>query len=67
MMFLYASLDELKGRLGWEPDAAELGIAAGALDDVSGLAAVYGRGWPDTTATSLMTTLVRKSASRAGR
>ncbi|NUV86597.1 hypothetical protein G6W61_10295 [Streptomyces sp. KAI-26] len=60
----YATLDELRGRLDWEPDEDELRIAAGALDDASDLAATYGRDWPEDTAPRLVKTLVLKSAAR---
>ncbi|WP_238545494.1 MULTISPECIES: hypothetical protein [Streptomyces] len=39
----YATLDELKGRIGWDLDPDELRMAAGALEDASDLAATYGR------------------------
>ncbi|MFI7315472.1 hypothetical protein [Streptomyces venezuelae] len=60
----YATLDELKGRLDWEPDEDELRIAVGALDDASDLAATYGRDWPENSAPRLVRTLVLKSAAR---
>ncbi|MGW8743548.1 hypothetical protein [Streptomyces sp. NPDC055794] len=60
----YATLDELRGRLDWEPDEDELRIATGALDDASDLAATYGRDWPEDTAPRLVKTLVLKSAAR---
>ncbi|MFE0771972.1 hypothetical protein [Streptomyces sp. NPDC058861] len=60
----YATLDELKGRLDWEPDEDEMRIAAGALDDASDLVATYGRDWPEDTAPRLVKTLVLKSAAR---
>ncbi|MFJ8583551.1 hypothetical protein ACIRD2_02685 [Streptomyces sp. NPDC093595] len=60
----YATLDELKGRLDWEPDEDELRIAVTALDDASDLAATYGRDWPEDSAPRLVRTLVLKSAAR---
>ncbi|MEU3045801.1 hypothetical protein ABZ705_04570 [Streptomyces sp. NPDC006984] len=60
----YATLDELKARLDWDLDDDELRIAAGALEDASDLAAVYGRDWPEATPPRLVRTLVLKSAGR---
>lgn len=60
----YATLDELKERLDWDLDNDELRIAAGALEDASDLAAVYGRDWPEATPPRLVRTLVLKAAAR---
>ncbi|MFD7750665.1 hypothetical protein [Streptomyces sp. NPDC059757] len=60
----YATLDELKGRLDWDPDPDEQRIAAGALEDASDLAATYGREWAEDSAPRLVKTLVLKSAAR---
>ncbi|MHC0432204.1 hypothetical protein ACX6XY_18745 [Streptomyces sp. O3] len=60
----YATLDELKARLDWDLDEDELRIGAGALEDASDLATVYGRDWPEATPPRLVRTLVLKSAAR---
>lgn len=60
----YATLDELKARLDWDLDTDELRIAAGALEDASDLAAVYGRDWPEENPPRLVRTLVLKAAAR---
>jgi hypothetical protein len=61
---LYATLDDLKGRLDWELDDDELRIAATALEDASDLAASHGRDWPEDSAPRLVRTLVLRSATR---
>ncbi|MFI1655623.1 hypothetical protein ACH4ZU_12050 [Streptomyces sp. NPDC020472] len=61
---MFATLDELKGRLDWALDADEERIAAGALMDASELAVSYGREWPEATVPRLVKTLVLKAAAR---
>lgn len=60
-----ATLDDLKGRLDWTLDADEERQAAGALEDASELARMYGLEWPIAAlAPRVVRTLVLTSCAR---
>ncbi|MEV4642768.1 hypothetical protein AB0J80_36045 [Actinoplanes sp. NPDC049548] len=60
----YASLDELKDRLDFDLDEAEVRVAESALNDASDLAMEYGREWPQDDVPRLVRTLVLRAAKR---
>ncbi|ATI18951.1 head-tail adaptor Ad1 [Streptomyces phage Tefunt] len=65
-MAIFATLEELKGRLDWTLDTDEERIATSALEDASDLASYYARrDWPDAaSAPRLVRTLVLKACKR---
>ena len=60
-----ATVDELQARLDWTLDDGELGVASGALDDLSDDARYYGSdAWDSTTAPRQVKSLVLRAAAR---